>query len=699
MTDSPRSRKVPSQTPLSLVSAGTVVTSDPSGAFEEGTFHGVYRGDLRRLARYQLTVDGVAPNVLRAGRRGAATLDTAMATSFNQYGDARGVLLRHREVNGTVVDRYTLHRLVAGPPMRVAIALGTDLADLLSIKASQTLHDVRPLRAVGERRFIGRFPGTDAALEDDRAESDPEGFDAQPEVVAVEVHIDGPAPRVVGEQLVWDADPAVGADWTLTLTIIPGAASPPDGPGATLETPARLEVDGTDHRWGRAVAGAVADLSALRIEADGQRYLAAGAPWFIALFGRDALLTSFSSLALGTDSVLDTLEVLARWQGTRNDARSLEEPGRILHELRTGASGVFGLQPGEPYYGTADATPLFVFLLAEVSRWGGDPERVRALLPAARAAVTWCLEYGDTDGDGFVEAVADPSGIENQGWKDSGDSMVHADGSPALPPIALAEVQAYVYGALVGLAELEEQLGVPASAGPLRLRAGALRERYVDAFWSEELGGLVLGLDADKRPLSVAASNMGHALWTGILDHEHAELVAQRVTAPDLFSSWGIRTLGAEERAYSPLAYHRGAIWPHDTAIIAHGLARVGARSSLQRVTEELLELTERFDYRLPELLGGTDRSSLPAPVPYPVACSPQAWSAAAPLLLLRALLGLEPDVPAGVIRLSPALAEGQQLSVTGLRIGSGEISITVGPEGVMVDGADGLRVELAGGL
>jgi len=698
MTEAMPSRKVPSQTPLSLVSAGTVVTSDPSGAFEEGTFHGVYRGDLRRLARYQLTVDGVAPNVLRAGRRGAAILDTAMATSFNQHGDARGVLLRHRTVNGTVVDRYTLHRLVDGPRMRVAIALGTDLADLLSIKSSQAMHDIRPLMAVDERRFVGHFPNSDAAVGDDPAALTPRELDAHREAAAVEVHIDGPAPRVIGEQLVWDADPEIGASWTLTLTIIPGGVTPRDAPEAMLGPPAPLAVDGTDHRWGRAVAGAVADLSALRIEADGQRYLAAGAPWFIALFGRDALLTSYFSLALGTDTVLDTLEVLARWQGTRHDPRSLEEPGRILHELRTGASGVFGLPPGAPYYGTADATPLFAFLLAEVSRWGGDRDRIRALLPAARAAVAWCRQHGDIDGDGFVEAVADPSGIENQGWKDSGDSMVHADGSPALPPIALAEVQAYVYGAIVGLAELEERLGDPASAGPLRQRARDLRQRYVDAFWSEELDGLVLGLDADKRPLSVAASNMGHALWTGILDQDHAARVARRVTSPDLFTSWGIRTLGAQERAYSPLAYHRGAIWPHDTAIIAHGLARVGERAALQRVTEELLELTERFDYRLPELLGGTDRSSLPAPVPYPVACSPQAWSAAAPLLLLRALLGLEPDVPAGVIRLSPVLAAGQRLSVTGIRIGTREVSITVGPEGVSVDGADGLQVDLAGG-
>jgi glycogen debranching enzyme len=319
--------------------------------------------------------------------------------------------------------------------------------------------------------------------------------------------------------------------------------------------------------------GPSSDLTSLRVEEAGERFTAAGAPWFMALFGRDALLTGYAALPLGTGDVLDTLEALARRQGRRHDPRTLEQPGRILHELRTGKDGVFGLRPGEAYYGTTDATPLFVYLLAEVHRWGADAERVARLLPAARAAVTWCLEVGDVDGDGFVEAVPDPNGIENQGWKDSGDSMVHADGTEATPPIALAEVQAYVHGALTGLAELETRLGDPAATPSLLREADELARRYREAFWSPRLGGIVLGLDAAKQQLEVPTSNMGHALWTGILAAEDAVAVSSRVTAPDLFASWGIRTLGADEAAYSPLAYHRGTIWPHDTAIVAHGLS------------------------------------------------------------------------------------------------------------------------------
>jgi glycogen debranching enzyme len=671
MTDRPAIRKVPSQTSTSLVNAGTVVTSDPGGGIEAGTYHGVYHRDLRLLSRYTLTVDGDVPNLLRAARRDATSMDAAMATSFSDHGDARGVLVRHRAVRDGVHDRYELHRLAAGPPMRVQVDLASDFAHLMAVKGATEVAYEQPLIPRGPGEYVAH--GSDGS--------------------GVRVSVEGDAPEIVDGVLTWEVDPAVGDRWTVELTIVPDPA--PTGHLGALVVRAPLRVHGSDHRWARAVDGAVADLASLRMEQDGTRFTAAGAPWFMALFGRDALLTAFSALPLGTDDVLDILEALAARQGTRHDARSLEQPGRILHELRTGASGVFGLDPGEPYYGTADATPLFVLVLAEAARWGADPARVAALLPAARRAVTWCVEHGDVDGDGFVEAVPDEHGIENQGWKDSGDSMVHADGSHASPPIALIEVQAYLHGALLGLAELEERAGEAAAAGPLRERAKELTARVQEAFWSERLGGLAMGLDAEKRPLEVASSNMGHALWGELLSPDVRGRVAARVTAPDLFTSWGIRTLGSDEVAYAPLTYHRGTIWPHDTAIVAYGLARAGADEALRRLADEVLALAEQTEYRLPELLGGTSREDLPAPVPYPVACNPQAWSAAAPLLLLRAVLGLEPDVPAGELRLAPALPAGHTIEVTGLRLGSHELRVRVGPDGVEVDGADaaGLRV------
>ena len=677
---------MPSATPIALVGAGTVVSSAPSGAFEEGTFHGVYHADQRRLSRYRLTMDGVEPNVLRSARRSASELDTALATSFNAHGDARGVLLRHRTVEGVMTDRYSVHRLVDGPAMELVIELGTDLAGMFDVKGGHVTGPGHPLTPVDERTFS-------AVADGGSSRPGPTRLVERGQVV-LWLEVDGPAPDVLPDGgLRWQLDPAVGEVWELTLTFTPAELAGDRMPVTEMASRASLEVVTDDHRWSRAVRGAVDDLAALRVQMGDERYTAAGAPWFMALFGRDALLTAYAALPLGTDPVLDTLEALARRQGRRHDTRSLEQPGRILHELRTGSQGVFGLEPGEAYYGTTDATPLFVWVLAEAARWGADPDRVAALLPAARAAVTWCIEHGDVDGDGFVEAVADGRGIENQGWKDSGDSMVHADGSFAVPPIALVEVQAYLYGALEGLAELERHHGDPAAATELAERASDLRAAFLAAYWDDELDGLVMGLDREKRPLRVASSNMGHALWTGVLDDEHAARVAARITAPDLFDSWGIRTLGAGERAYAPLTYHRGAIWPHDSAIVAHGLARVGAQDGLVRLIAELLDLTERFDYRLPELLGGIGRGDLPEPVPYPVACSPQAWSAAVPLLLARAVLGFEPDVPAGVIRLSPAVGAAG-LVVRGLRVGPRTLEVAVDKAGaIKVAGAEDLEV------
>ena len=673
MTDPHRGtvRKVPSQTSISLVSAGIVLTSGPGGDLEDGTFHGLYHRDLRLLSRYDLEVDGVSPNVLRSARRDASSLDTVMATSFNEHGDARAVLIRHRRVDGSVTDAYELHRLAPGPAMQLRIHLGSDFAPLMAVKSAGDLPAELPLHQLSADRFGASSP-------------------AGP---GVAVTIMGPPPDRDGGAFVWELDPEVGRSSRLAVTITPEQAPTVTAPDLT--DPAPLEVRGTDHRWGRSVRGSVVDLASLRVQEGDERFTAAGAPWFMALFGRDALLTAFAALPLGTRAVLDTLEALAARQGQRVDDRTLEQPGRILHELRVGASGVFGLEPGEAYYGTADATPLFVMVLAEAARWGGDEQRIRALLPAARAALDWCERFGDVDGDGFVEAVPHEHGIENQGWKDSGDSMVHADGQPAPRPIALVEVQAYVHGALLGLAQLEERLGDPSAARPLRKRADQLSQSFVEAFWSERLGGLAMGLDANKQRLEVASSNMGHALWTDILPADLRAKVARRVTAPDLFSSWGIRTLGADEVAYSPLAYHRGTIWPHDSSIVTYGLSREPGCGEVRALQEELLALAEHFDYRLPELLSGTSREDLPAPVPYPVACSPQAWSAAAPILLLRSVLGLEPDVPAGRLIVQPKLAEGEALTASGIRIGDGEITIDVGPAGVRVEGAGPLGLEV----
>jgi glycogen debranching enzyme len=409
----------------------------------------------------------------------------------------------------------------------------------------------------------------------------------------------------------------------------------------------------------------------------GLSYVAAGAPWYMALFGRDSLLAAHFLLPTGQGPGLEVLRTLARFQGRADDPRTLEQPGKILHELRTGGAGVFGLPPLVPYYGTVDASPLFVMLLGELHRWGAPESAVLELLPAARAALDWCAGPGDPDGDGFLEYRTDTAGLANQGWKDHSGSMVHADGSTARGPIAVAEAQAYHYAALRELALLEERLGEPDTAAVLRGRADALSAAFTAAYWLPEEGLLAMALDGDKRPLAVASSNIGHCLWTGILPADVAAAAAARLRQPDLLTAWGVRTLGAQERAYDPLSYHLGSVWPHDSAICAAGLARAGDREGAAALIAGLLRVAGLSGWRLPELYGGLDADQVPFPVPTPVACSPQAWSAAAPLSLLRTALGLEPDVPGGTVRIAPLLPPGERLTAQGIALGGGTLTLT----------------------
>jgi glycogen debranching enzyme len=494
-----------------------------------------------------------------------------------------------------------------------------------------------------------------------------------------------------------DAEP--GRTWCGTIEFVPVSARDEGRPGPAVPA-ATLGVQGTP-AWQASVASALDDLRALHVDVPALdlRYLAAGAPWFMALFGRDTLLSSWEGLIAGSDVSLDVLRSLARYQGVSFDGGTGEQPGRILHELRTGGAEVFGVASGRPYYGTVDASPLFVMLLAEAHRWGADDDAVRALLPAARAALDWCAEHGDVDGDGFVEYAADPGGLVNQGWKDSGDSMVHADGTFAPAPIALSEVQAYLWAARRGLADLEERLGDPARAPGLRADADALRAAFREAFWLAEHGLLAMALDADKRPLAVASSNMGHCLWAGILDDEVGRAVADRLGRPDMTTAWGLRTLGSAERAYNPLGYHLGSVWPHDTAIAVDGLRRYGHGALASRIAGGVLAAAEMFGWRLPELFAGFDADEVAVPVPYPVACSPQAWAAGVPLLLLRALLGLDPDVPRGRVRVDPRLPEGTSLTVRGIPLGKGHLALRVaGSEVEVLDAPAGLDVVVGDG-
>ena len=423
----------------------------------------------------------------------------------------------------------------------------------------------------------------------------------------------------------------------------------------------------------------------------------AGVPWYAVPFGRDAIITALQTLMYNPEIAEGTLRFLAANQGTTVDQYKEEEPGKIMHELRRGELARLGQVPHSPYYGTVDATPLFLVLLAETMAWCDSAELYRDLLPAALKALEWIDEYGDLDGDGYVEYITHrPGGVLNQGWKDSSDSVQHADGRNADAPIALVEVQGYVYQAKIGMARLLRANGNAELAGKLERSARDLRERFNRDFWMDDLGYYAIALDREKKQVRSVTSNPGHCLWSGICDPEKADLVARRLLAPDMFSGWGIRTLSEASPNYNPMSYHNGSVWPHDTALIALGLRRAGFGDAAVTVATGLVQAALRFeDNRLPELFCGfaRDRRFNSSPTAYIVSCSPQAWAAGCICMVLQTMLGLRPETSKGELHVDPLLPDiFHRVSLEHMRLGGARYHLTV--EG---SGAD-VAVELSGG-
>ncbi|HEX5385678.1 MAG TPA: glycogen debranching N-terminal domain-containing protein [Gemmatimonadales bacterium] len=423
------------------------------------------------------------------------------------------------------------------------------------------------------------------------------------------------------------------------------------------------------------------DLDLLRTEEDGCTFFAAGVPWFAALFGRDSLISALQVLPYQSRIAAETLRLLARHQGTKIDDYRAEQPGKILHELRVGELARTGDIPHNPYYGSIDSTPLFLIVLARYVAWTGDLSLFSDLHDNVERALTWIAKYGDTDGDGFVDypstdrsAESKDGGIINQGWKDSGNAIIDEQGHIATPPIALVEVQGYVYAAKLGMADLFERAGDKTGANTLRKEASELRTRFNRAFWLPDLGFYAMALEAGDKPLRVISSNPGHALWTGIADGDKAESTAKHLMADDMFSGFGIRTLSCEAAGYTPIGYHLGTVWPHDTGFCAAGLHRYGFGDFARKVLEGIVAAASDFEHeRLPELFTGFSRKEYGTPIRYPVACHPQAWAAGSVPFLLYHLLGLEPDAFSRHLRVvRPLLPEYvDTIELRGLRVGN----------------------------
>ncbi|HSA63313.1 MAG TPA: glycogen debranching N-terminal domain-containing protein [Nitrospira sp.] len=430
----------------------------------------------------------------------------------------------------------------------------------------------------------------------------------------------------------------------------------------------------------RVIRRSLMDLHMLKTSISGDEFFAAGVPWYVALFGRDCLITSLQTLAFWSGTAAATLRLLADYQGRQVTDWRDEQPGKILHELRVGELARMNRIPHTPYYGTIDATPLFLILMSRYARWTGDLSLFHELRIAVERALHWIDKYGDVAGDGYVSYVGNRNkGLINQGWKDASDALVTEDGRFAEPPIALVEVQGYVYMAKMEIADLYDRIGEHEHATRLRAEARALRARFNHDFWIEAEGCYAMALEAGRHPCRVMSSNPGQALWTGIVEEDKAGRVVHRLMRPDLFNGWGIRTLSCKERRYNPMGYHLGTVWPHDNSLIAAGFRRYGYDEPAARIFVGLLEAAMEFeDYRLPELFTGFGREEYGQPVRYPVACHPQAWAAGSVPYLVETFLGLVPDAYNNRLKIiRPYLPDFiSEAELRHLRIGQGSVDL-----------------------
>jgi glycogen debranching enzyme len=634
---------------VKILDGNTFVVSAPNGDIEASLTDptGLFSFDTRFLSKWVLTIDGERLNALSVDDlQYFETRFFLVPGTGTVYIDAKLSVIRRRAVGNGFHEELTILNHYDKPvSLDVRLEAACDFADLFEVKDALKKKGKYSTRAERGRLILGY---------------DRETFHRETVVTASAPH------RVDKDGMTFRARIQPHGAWTTDLDVVTA-----HGAGGTYVAPkyargkrrARPSMEVSLERWladaprvecdheelNAIYRKSLVDLAALRFSppvAGGRSLPAAGLPWFMTMFGRDSIFTSLQALPFTPELAGTTLQALGDWQGSRLDDFRDEDPGRILHEMRYGEMTAFEERPHSPYYGCVDATPLYVILLDEYERWTGDRKLVRDLEHQARAALRWINDYADLMGTGYIwyRRRNEETGLENQCWKDSWDSISYRDGRLPGFPRATCELQGYAYDAKLRGARLARLVWKDAElANELEREAADLKRRFNRDFWVEDGGYFALALDTEGKQVDALASNNGHLLWSGIVDKSKAKAVANHLLGPRLFSGWGVRTLAEGEGRYNPIGYHVGTVWPFDNSFVAWGLRRYGFKDEAAQIAAGILDAAEFFDGRLPEAFGGYPREQTKYPVQYPTACSPQAWSTGTPLLLLRTMLGLEP--------------------------------------------------------
>lgn len=655
---------------ITINRGNTFVLAEPDGSLLAHTDDGFYCRDTRYVSKYEFYADG-EPWVLQ--NSGAIAYYAFRAYLYNprirtEYGKierSKLSLVFSRAVSDGVVEEFEIRNYgMQRARFNFEIALRTDFADIFEVKAKQVIRKghVTTTWSSDDRQLISRY--------------EHDGFVRWLISSFVNSSV---VPIYNNGRISLGIDLAPGAAWrgALEHTFVESeTASRAPQRKRHVEHQCRKVAENALENWKKSATSltsvnediyrvfkqSVEDMASLRLrefgESEGQFLPAAGVPWFVAVFGRDSLIVSLQNMVVYPDFARGALTVLGELQATEVDDYRDAQPGKILHELRVGELAARRKIPHTPYYGTADATALYLITLHEAWRWLGDDSLLRRHEQTARRCLEWIDRYGDMDGDGLQEfQTRSPDGYENMGWKDAGDSNVAPDGSPFKGPKALCELQGYTYDAWLRMAEAFAYLADEALATTLRQKAAALRDKFEELFWCEDTGFYASALDGDKRPVKTIVSNPGHLLWSGIVSPERAASVVRRLMQPDMWSGWGIRTLSTDNAAYNPFSYQNGSVWPHDNGIIAMGFRRYGFVKEAAMIARDISEAASYFVfYRLPELYGGLGREPGNFPVQYLGANVPQAWAAGSVFHLVRAILGLEANAHTRTLYVDPVL-------------------------------------------